>query len=49
MKRSLRIDRMNSKNGSLNRRKKDKTIMNQIKTIVKTKEDLVFLIKYTTS
>jgi hypothetical protein len=43
---SLKIDKMNLKNGNLNRRKKDKTLMKLIKTIVKAKEDLEYLIKY---
>jgi len=43
---SLKIDKMSLKNGNLNRRKKDKTLMKPIKTTVKAKEDLEYLIKY---
>jgi len=43
---NLKIDKMSLKNGNLNRRKKDKTLMKLIKTIVKAKEDLEYLIKY---
>ena len=49
MKMSLRTDKMSLKNGNLNRRKKDRTLMNLIKIIVKAREDSEYLIKYTTS
>ena len=49
MKMSLRTDKMSLKNGNLNRRKKDRTLMNLITIIVKAREDSEYSIKYTTS